>query len=429
MRACPGLVSLVSLVPLVAGAVSIPRIASAVEGGVEDRVTTHAVSIATGGPQSPAVRCSGTLVSPNVVLTVRHCIARIPADRPSCDATFPAPPGAPNDFWIDATPWVLPSSAWKSVSSWILPERAEVCGNDVALLVLAEPFSRAQATPARPIVTEAAFRSAVSTRRMGLAAFGASSASAADSGTRRSRFDIPVQCVPGDQSFACGGALEYIDVREFTGGAGPCAGDSGAGAILTADRETIFGVLSRGNPRGGCSEGVFERTDVWGWLIAKTVIDATPRGETPPSWARDAFPSKPQAGQFCRVAADCGALADCVSFDGRRSFTCAARCSAEVACAAGFHCESGVCAPGEAPLAADSGCSAAAMLPPSPSTTSVGAMIVIGAIFLRRSGIVAIEDALLRTVGWLRRLGRRGGRCSDRRGRHRGRGRDRRARG
>ncbi len=344
------------------------RTAFGVEGAVEDRITTHAVAVATGGPTRPNLRCSGTLIAPNVILTVRHCISRLSADVATCAQAFAEPIGVPSDLWVNATPWADASTSWKNVTSWAFPEPSRVCGNDVALLVLASPYTDAEATPAEPVLDEGEFRRVVSSRVLGVAAFGASSANGTGSGVRRSRFDIPLRCVPGDPSFACAGALDYIDVREFTSGAGPCVGDSGAGALLPTDRGRVFGILSRGGfANGACSEGVFERTDVWSWLIAKTVLDAVPAGGVAPEWARAAFPDSPRVGERCRGTGErCRGDARCVSFDGARSFTCTAPCTS--GCAADTHCESDVCAPGaeasEDP--ARTGCAAGASRMPAP---------------------------------------------------------------
>jgi hypothetical protein len=349
----------------------------AVEGGVEDRTTTHAVVIATGGPQSPVVRCSGTLVSSNVVLTVRHCIAPV-SSVPSCDETFPDPMGAPSDFWVDAASRVEPSLGWKNVSSWTLPSPRGACGNDIALLVLATPFAPNEATLARPVMSESAFRDAVKGRLLGLAGFGSTSARGTDPGIRHSRFDIPIQCVPGDPSFACNGDLDFIDVLELTSGAGPCSGDSGAGALLPNDHSTVFGVLSRGNIASGeCGVGAFERTDVWRWLLAKTVIEATPRGTVAPDWATTALPDAPKVGDLCR-AGTCGRDADCVSFDDQRSFVCAAHCGA--GCPTATHCESNICAPGDPPSTSSGGCAVS----PSPRCEWFAAVLILFVVSRRR---------------------------------------------
>src|SRR6185295_19370514 len=112
--------------------------------------------------------------------------------------------------------------------------------------------------------------------------------------------------VPGDLSFDCSAELDYIGLREFTAGGGPCSGDSGGPALLVRDYGSFFGVLSRGNlSTGSCNEGVFERTDIWAWLIARTVLDNVPVGKTAPAWATSLFPSSATAGQFCRQPGDC----------------------------------------------------------------------------------------------------------------------------
>jgi hypothetical protein len=352
--------------------------ALAVEGGTLDHATTHAVLIALGAPSAPTVRCSGTLISSNVVLTARHCISPL-AETPRCGQSFGAPAGSPGDLWVTAAPWSLPSASWKHVSAWVYPDSSDVCGDDVAMVVVSPPFGSDEAIPARVALSAAAFEQAVSSRVLGVAGFGSTSPHADDSGLRRSRFDIPVRCVPGSGP-SCDGALGYIDVREFTSGAGPCIGDSGAGALDVSDHATVFGVLSRGHfADERCSEGIFERTDLWRWLIAKTVLASVPAGAKAPDWAIGAFPERALPGEMCLGAESCGENADCVSFDGRRSFVCAARCSA--GCGAGLRCESNVCAPG-APGAPPSGDSCSVGLPARRGAAGALEMTAAGALVL-----------------------------------------------
>ena len=311
-----------------------------------DRATSHALAITTGGPLSPNFVCSGTLIAPGVVLTARQCIARFPSDRGTCSETFSAPGGSPRDLWVTAEPSILGAKVWKHVLRWVVPEPAEICGNDIVLLVLDDIFNEKQATPARPVIDAVEFQGLIGARAVGIAGFGATSPSGAGGGKRNSRFGVPVVCVPGDLSFECAGLLDSVAFGELTTGAGPCVGDSGAGAMSNGDRGVILGVLARGDTEAGrCGAGAFERTDVWGWLIAKTVVEAS-FVDPPPVWATAAFPEHPGLGERCRRD-ECNEGATCISLDGRRSYVCAKKCSA--GCDDDFHCESGVCIAGAAP--------------------------------------------------------------------------------
>jgi hypothetical protein len=327
-------------------------------------------------------------VSSNVVLTARHCIASVDRRPRACDGVLgPVPRPFPDDVWVNVSPWTNDGAKWRKAVSARVPDRTSICGDDIALLTLAERVPESDAVPARPVVDEASFLAFAEDRAIGLAAFGVTDPRASDLGIRRSRFDIPLRCVPGRPGFACGIELDFIGLSELTSGGGPCRGDSGGGAMPARDRGVVFGVLSRGDvsrSEDTCTLGVFERTDVWAWLIARAVIDAAGDRAQAPDWATRLFPAQPRVGEFCSGTGSCGRDAECVSVDDGRSFECAERCASDATCGSERRCESGVClaqpAPANAPT--DDGCTAASSPPTSGGL--VAAAMALGYLSARR---------------------------------------------
>ena len=378
----------------------VPNVAHAVEGGVEDRSTTHAVAIARGNPGRASVKCSGTLISGNVVLTVRHCVADVIDAPKPCDVRLANPsPSVADDLWVNVSPWTDEGARWKKASSIRVPEGETnaICGDDIALVVLRDEVSVTEAVPARPVTDEAELLRLVEPGILGLSAFGVTAANASDVGTRRARFDIPLRCLPGRAGPSCNADRAFIGEGELTSGAGPCRGDSGGAAIASGDHGVVFGVLSRGEAgldETTCALGVFERTDRWAWLIARVVLDASSVSSPAPAWAKNLFPASPAKGQFCNATtSSCGEGLTCATFDDRRSYACATTCMTDDACAAGETCREGGCGPAidAPPSAAGSSCTVGPSLLRGESTSSVSV------------GIVAIQLALL-----LRRRRRRG---------------------
>jgi hypothetical protein len=385
-------VSVKSVARAVAGVLLlVPSVAHAVEGGVEDRSTTHAIAIARGTPGRESVKCSGTLISANVVLTVRHCVADVIDAPKACDVRLAdVAPSVVDDLWVNASPWTDEGARWKKASSIRVPvaNANAICGDDIALVVLRDEVPVSEALPARPVTDESELLRVVEPGVLGLSAFGVTAANATDVGTRRARFDIPIRCLPGRTGLACDADRAFIGEGELTSGAGPCRGDSGGAAIASADHGVIFGVLSRGeagSDEKSCALGVFERTDRWAWLIARAVLDASPPSVPAPAWASDLFPAAPAKGRFCNGASSCGEGLTCATFDDGRSYVCATSCSTDDACSAGETCREGACARAEMapPSAAGSSCT---FVTPSlrGESASVGIVAIQLALLLRR---------------------------------------------
>jgi hypothetical protein len=317
--------------------------ARAIESGSVDYVTTHAVAIGIGTPSNAEVRCSGTLIAPNVVLTVRHCFSSTTSET-GCAARFDRELVSSADVVVTAG-WKADASArWRRASSVVFPNDDAVCGSDLAMVVLATPFAADEAAPARPVTDASGFRRATDARVFGVAGYGASSPTTMDVGIRRSRFDIDIACVPGDGRFACRAALPAYGETELVAGGGACSGDSGAGAIAPREPGTVFAVLARADLDGGrCGAAVYERTDAWAWLIARTVL-ASSSGVEVPRWVGEVLPAKPTAGQACATEGACVDGSVCAPSSGGRARRCATACTADAACGEGARCVMGACA-------------------------------------------------------------------------------------
>lgn len=307
---------------------------SKIQDGEEDNGHSFAVGIRLANGNL----CSGVLIAPNVVLTAQHCVSytngkksvdcksdqftrkvlpsEILVTTSSKLPTFSRTPQKPSAGGADDQTTKQPdegsseadngassmrsganassssSSSGSSSSSYgvekvVVPTEREICGADIALLILSDLVPSSEATPASPLIEAGMSQSAREVTAIG---YGATGDNTSDGGRRRIKEDIPILCVPGASSSK---KCSSDSPREFRTEGGVCLGDAGSGAFQTTSLDSapvVFGVLSRADSNNGeCSEGIYTRTDVYGSLIASTVIEAAAdssgsRKYTLPKW-------------------------------------------------------------------------------------------------------------------------------------------------
>ena len=148
----------------------------------------------------------------------------------------------------------------------------DVCGNDIALMILTENVPEAEATPIVPRIDLPVFQGESYTA-IGYGHTG----NGQDSGVRRILDGRRVQC----EGLTCPGYAQ-IETAEFLGSSGTCQGDSGGPAIDAKGR--VLGALSRGV--GNCESSTYSAIAGWGeWVREYGMVAAERGGYEPPFWA------------------------------------------------------------------------------------------------------------------------------------------------
>ncbi len=244
---------------------------------------THGV-VALAEPISQtnvAVFCSGSLLAPNLVLTARHCIADIgdgSSESVDCKTSQFGAVRDPRSLYVstEATPQTTRGTLYAVSQILQAPGSTDVCGFDVALLILSKNVPSTAATPIDPalgITTTA--NEDFSAVGFGLQDPNDTKGKTAGS---RMRFDgSQVYCVGSSCPTAAGTAAD-----EFVGASPVCSGDSG-GPALNANGQ-VFGVTSRGDQ--ACTYALYSNVASWADFIRSTAkTAATMGGYTPPAWA------------------------------------------------------------------------------------------------------------------------------------------------
>mgnify|MGYP001308419602 CR=1 FL=1 len=331
----------------------------AIKGGYTDEVDKAVVGLVMFVGQGYGT-CSGTLITPNMVLTAQHCIAPVTNEvQGGVVCGYTSFGSAYNgDQIIVTTDTQLSQDAnnYYNVAEVITPPGDGLCGYDIALLVLSDAVPESEAIPFAPRVDSPiiADPAGLTTGSELYSAVGYGNTNdswgwggGGGSGERR-RLDNLYTFCEGSQC----GEPEYIYETEWMGDTGVCQGDSGGPALDSASR--VIGVVSRGSQ--GCTSPVY--TSVFGWRdwIMGVVADRSAEtGQPVPGWATGgATDTTPwPIGDPCEDNADC--------FSGLcNAGECTRACSDEALCPEGYTChpEDAICVapPVGPPCSSDADC-------------------------------------------------------------------------
>ena len=246
-----------------------------IQGGFRDNERTYVVGLAIQHGWSGGA-CSGTLIAPNLVLTAQHCVASLPTSGILCGSSQFGAPYGPSDVYV-TTETELPQNSFGyiGVQEILLPSlRADVCGNDIALLILNRNINSSLAMPIVPRLDEP-----IEAGELFTAVGYGHTGNGQGAGIRRTITNRYVIC--SGQNNGCQDGNQGVYENEWVGNNGTCEGDSGGPAI---DEEGyVLGALSRGAQ--GCEYPVY--SGVWGWRewIRETAERAARAGGYPlPEW-------------------------------------------------------------------------------------------------------------------------------------------------